>query len=322
MRKVAAPVPARASRRLRATRPTRSSSPRPSPTSRRSSTTSWTDLFLIAKADGAVHEAESHLSSPRRAGVRTRRRLVREHARASRPPSRRPLCRDRSLAGLEPRPAQVPPSPARARQPSRSRASPGACPPRRSGSPPTAWPPSTPAWDQIAASSRGSEAVMGRSSTGRAVRRRQPCRRARSSPRPTTGKRRDGRLPRHAGPALYGHELTPDEALARLVRSDGPRSRAHYMAYEDGRIFQLVPEARRAWHAGAGTWAGDSDINSCSIGIEIAHPGHQGGLPPYPDAQIEAVIRLAGDIIERCRDRAGACARPFRRGAVAKRGSG
>jgi N-acetylmuramoyl-L-alanine amidase len=73
----------------------------------------------------------------------------------------------------------------------------------------------------------------------------------------------------------------------------------HYFVHEDGRVAQLVPEARRAWHAGAGSWGGDHDINSCSIGIEIANPGHDGGLPPYPEAQIAGVIALARDIVAR-----------------------
>jgi N-acetylmuramoyl-L-alanine amidase len=62
-----------------------------------------------------------------------------------------------------------------------------------------------------------------------------------------------------------------------------------------------VPESRRAWHAGMSNWDGETDINSCSIGIEIANPGHPGGLPPYPDVQIESVIALAKDIVTRWR---------------------
>ncbi len=59
---------------------------------------------------------------------------------------------------------------------------------------------------------------------------------------------------------------------------------SHYFVFENGHTLQLVPEERRAWHAGAGHWAGETDINSCSIGIEIANPGHPGGLPDYPEA--------------------------------------
>ena len=56
---------------------------------------------------------------------------------------------------------------------------------------------------------------------------------------------------------------------------------SHYFVFENGHTFQLVPEERRAWHAGASHWAGETDINSCSIGIEIANPGHPGGLPDF-----------------------------------------
>ena len=91
---------------------------------------------------------------------------------------------------------------------------------------------------------------------------------------------------------------TAQGALERLCDPAAEVS-AHYFVFEDGRIVQMVPEADRAWHAGAGAWAGARDINSRSIGIEIAHPGHAGGLPPYPEAQIAAVIGLARDIVVR-----------------------
>ncbi|RTL97165.1 N-acetylmuramoyl-L-alanine amidase [Ancylobacter aquaticus] len=74
---------------------------------------------------------------------------------------------------------------------------------------------------------------------------------------------------------------------------------AHYVVLENGRILQLVPEARRAWHAGAGFWAGATDINSHSIGIEIANPGHDFGYPPFSAIQVEAVTALAKDILSR-----------------------
>ena len=74
---------------------------------------------------------------------------------------------------------------------------------------------------------------------------------------------------------------------------------SHYFVFEDGRIARLVPEDRRAWHAGRGTWANSDDLNSISVGIEIANPGHPGGSPAYPQAQIEAVIALCRDIAAR-----------------------
>jgi N-acetylmuramoyl-L-alanine amidase len=77
------------------------------------------------------------------------------------------------------------------------------------------------------------------------------------------------------------------------------RVSCHYFVFENGHVLQLVPESRRAWHAGVSHWRGDEDINSASIGIEIANPGHPGGMPDYPEAQIAAVIALTHDIARR-----------------------
>lgn len=74
---------------------------------------------------------------------------------------------------------------------------------------------------------------------------------------------------------------------------------AHYIVFEDGRVVQLVTEDMRAWHAGRGSWHGQTEINSRSIGIEIVNGGHHGGLPDYPGVQVEAVIALAKDIVRR-----------------------
>lgn len=73
----------------------------------------------------------------------------------------------------------------------------------------------------------------------------------------------------------------------------------HYFIEEDGRTLQLVPESKRAHHAGAGSWEGRGDVNSRSIGIEIVNGGHPGGLPDFPQVQMEAVARLSKDIIDR-----------------------
>jgi N-acetylmuramoyl-L-alanine amidase len=89
-----------------------------------------------------------------------------------------------------------------------------------------------------------------------------------------------------------------DQALAWLCNPESKVS-THHFIYEDGRVLSLVPEARRAWHAGASRWGDATDINSRSIGIEIANPGHPGGLPDFPDAQIEALIALCRGIVER-----------------------
>lgn len=87
-------------------------------------------------------------------------------------------------------------------------------------------------------------------------------------------------------------------ALQRLCHAESEVS-AHYLVFEDGGIVQCVPEERRAWHAGAASWHGVEDINSHSIGIEIANPGHDWGYPDFPAPQIAAVIALCRDIISR-----------------------
>ena len=74
---------------------------------------------------------------------------------------------------------------------------------------------------------------------------------------------------------------------------------SHYLIHEDGRIIQLVREADRAWHAGAGDWRGRDDINSRSIGIEIVNPGHDHGYRPFPAVQVAAVVALSREIVGR-----------------------
>eukprot|EP01035_Chromulina_nebulosa_P006812 gene6812-9198_t len=90
----------------------------------------------------------------------------------------------------------------------------------------------------------------------------------------------------------------PSGAITRLCTA-GTDVSAHYIVLEDGRIVQCVPEAKRAWHAGLGTWAGETDINSCSIGIEIINRGHDWGYPDFPRRQIAAVIALCRGIMLR-----------------------
>ncbi len=102
----------------------------------------------------------------------------------------------------------------------------------------------------------------------------------------------------------YTGMRTGEEALARLT-DPAARVSAHYLIEEDGRIFALVPEERRAWHAGLASWEGRSDINARAIGIELVNPGHAFGYRPFPDSQITALIALIQDI--RCRWRVSDC---------------
>jgi N-acetylmuramoyl-L-alanine amidase len=77
------------------------------------------------------------------------------------------------------------------------------------------------------------------------------------------------------------------------------RVSCHYVIDTAGMTTQMVPEGLRAWHAGLSSWAGDSDVNSASIGIEIHNPGHEHGYPDFPPAQMAAVAALSRDIIAR-----------------------
>ena len=96
----------------------------------------------------------------------------------------------------------------------------------------------------------------------------------------------------------YTGMQTGEAALARLRAPEAGVS-AHYVVEEDGRIFSLVPEERRAWHAGRGVWQGETDVNAASIGIEIVNPGHEFGYRAFPDAQVATVITLIDDIRSR-----------------------
>ena len=107
---------------------------------------------------------------------------------------------------------------------------------------------------------------------------------------------------RTAPPSLlvlhYTGMKTGPEALERLCDPDAKVS-AHYLVEEDGRVFRLVAEERRAWHAGVSYWRGRRNVNGESIGIEIVNPGHEWGYRSFPDAQIESVIALVADIRSR-----------------------
>jgi N-acetylmuramoyl-L-alanine amidase len=96
----------------------------------------------------------------------------------------------------------------------------------------------------------------------------------------------------------YTGMRTGGEALARLCDPEAKVS-AHYVVEEDGRIFALVPEEKRAWHAGVSHWRGRDNLNDTSIGIEIVNPGHEFGYRPFPKVQMEAVAALCREILSR-----------------------
>ncbi|MGQ3672064.1 N-acetylmuramoyl-L-alanine amidase [Xanthobacter sp. TB0136] len=115
------------------------------------------------------------------------------------------------------------------------------------------------------------------------------------APTPNFGPRR---LPVDMLLLHYTGMETAEAAIAIMQKPEAEVS-CHYVVLEDGAVVQMVAEENRAWHAGRSMWEGESDTNSRSIGIEIVNPGHSGGLPPYPEAQIAAVVELCRDILSR-----------------------
>lgn len=112
-------------------------------------------------------------------------------------------------------------------------------------------------------------------------------------PSPNFGPRRDG-----AAPSLivlhYTAMASADAALERLCDPAAEVS-AHYLVDEDGTVLNLVDEAARAWHAGAGEWCGAGDVNSRSVGIELQNDG----ASPFPHAQMAALETLLGEVMAR-----------------------
>ena len=100
---------------------------------------------------------------------------------------------------------------------------------------------------------------------------------------------------------LILHYTGMESAQAALDRLCSPEAKvsAHYLVDEDGAVWRLVAEERRAWHAGVSSWRGRRDINGASIGIELVNPGHDNGYRLFPEAQMAALEALARDIIGR-----------------------
>lgn len=112
-------------------------------------------------------------------------------------------------------------------------------------------------------------------------------------PSPNFGERRGG-----AGVELivlhYTAMSSCAEALERLCDPVAEVS-AHYLIDTDGSVLSLIDEAARAWHAGAGEWRGAGDVNSRSIGIELANTGRE----PFAEPQMAALERLLADLMAR-----------------------
>lgn len=100
---------------------------------------------------------------------------------------------------------------------------------------------------------------------------------------------------------LVFHYTGMKSAQAAIERLCDPSAlvSAHYVVEENGRIWRLVPEFRRAFHAGVSSWQGESELNALSLGIEIVNPGHEWGYRPFPREQMTAVERLCRDLVWR-----------------------
>jgi N-acetylmuramoyl-L-alanine amidase len=125
---------------------------------------------------------------------------------------------------------------------------------------------------------------------------------AKVRPSPNFGERKDGKRPDALILHYTGMETGP--AAEDWLCNIESQVSAHYIVHEDGRVVQMVPEAARAWHAGASSWHGETDMNSRSIGIEIANRGHLNADPANPPApfdprQIESVMALCKGIMAR-----------------------
>jgi N-acetylmuramoyl-L-alanine amidase len=109
--------------------------------------------------------------------------------------------------------------------------------------------------------------------------------------------------PPHIRPVnmLVLHYTGMQSAEAAIERLCDPTARvsAHYVVGEDGALWRLVPEERRAFHAGVSCWQGEHDLNWVSVGIEIVNPGHEWGYRPFPEPQMAVVERLCRDLVAR-----------------------
>jgi len=96
----------------------------------------------------------------------------------------------------------------------------------------------------------------------------------------------------------YTEMESADFAIRRLTDPESKVS-AHYVISEAGEVTRLVPEDKRAWHAGVSYWRGETDVNAVSVGIELDHPGHARGYREFSEAQIGALVPLLHAIVQR-----------------------
>ena len=112
-------------------------------------------------------------------------------------------------------------------------------------------------------------------------------------PSPNFGERRCGAVP----DMVVLHYTAMESAAAALERLCAKEHEvsAHYLISESGDVFSLVAEDMRAWHAGAGQWGAVTDVNSRSIGIELANAGNA----PFSEPQMAALEQLLVNIMAR-----------------------
>ncbi|MFQ5622470.1 MAG: N-acetylmuramoyl-L-alanine amidase [Paracoccaceae bacterium] len=120
-----------------------------------------------------------------------------------------------------------------------------------------------------------------------------------NSPSPNFGPRRGVAAP----DMVVLHCTAMPDVDAALARLSDPVSEvsAHYLIGEDGTVWRLVEEEHRAWHAGLSAWGGVRDVNSHSIGIELANAASLAANPPFPEPQMGALEALLADIVQRWR---------------------
>jgi len=123
----------------------------------------------------------------------------------------------------------------------------------------------------------------------------EPC--IEEHPSPNFGPRRGGVVADMV--VLHYTGMETAEAAIRRLADPASEVSAHYVICAEGRVVGMVAEEMRAWHAGVAAWGGTGDVNSHSIGIEIANPGHELGYPPFPEPQMAALERLLAGILAR-----------------------
>lgn len=96
---------------------------------------------------------------------------------------------------------------------------------------------------------------------------------------------------------LHYTEMQSAEAALQRMCDPAAEVSAHYLITEQGEVVSLVPEDKRAWHAGVSYWRGHTDVNGKSVGIELDHPGHALGYREFSEAQFEALVPLLARIV-------------------------